>query len=300
MSNKSRTNIELPEGFVHINPVLSEVVQSIQYRIDHGGFHPENLPTGVRAFDRQIGGLRRGELTVVTGCPGSGKRSFALQAARNVATNCSLPVYVFSPKIEASEIGLRILIAEGKLNWQRTPSGDLNDDEWAGMNQALGALYQSPLFINESKNLSTAGIVQAVRREFRTQSCIGLVVVDAIEYLRERSAKRGHKAFLQKILMELRSLAKDIDVPILVTASVASGKNNLGEGQCGIDDLRHFGIDEHIDMLVSIRQKNNIESQQVYGQTLVEIMVYEPYRGRSSLFNTSRDLASSTEITESF
>jgi replicative DNA helicase len=73
-------------GFVHINPLLTQVVERIQELHDRD--NPSDItgvPTGYHDLDAKTSGLQPGDLLIVAGRPSMGKTSFALNIAEHVA-----------------------------------------------------------------------------------------------------------------------------------------------------------------------------------------------------------------------
>ena len=67
------------QGFVHINPLLTQVVERIQELHDRD--NPSEItgvPTGFADLDRMTSGLQAGDLIIVAGRPSMGKTAFAL------------------------------------------------------------------------------------------------------------------------------------------------------------------------------------------------------------------------------
>jgi replicative DNA helicase len=71
---------------VHINPLLTQVVERIQELHDRD--NPSDItgvPTGYHDLDSKTSGLQGGDLLIVAGRPSMGKTSFALNIAEHVA-----------------------------------------------------------------------------------------------------------------------------------------------------------------------------------------------------------------------
>ena len=138
--NRGLEGFKSSHGYMHINPLLTDVVQSIQDRHDQreNKIPITGISTGFNDLDRLTGGVLPGELIVLTGPPSTGKMTLALNIASNIAVVSRLPVGVFSSGLRGFEIAMRIMLSTGKLDSQRTPSGYLNDYEWPRINFALG------------------------------------------------------------------------------------------------------------------------------------------------------------------
>ncbi|HEX9194755.1 MAG TPA: DnaB-like helicase N-terminal domain-containing protein, partial [Azonexus sp.] len=132
------------EGFVHINPLLTQVVERIQELHDRD--NPSDItgvPTGFVDLDQKTSGFQPGDLVIVAGRPSMGKTAFALNIAENVAVDTGLPVGVFSMEMGGTQLAMRMLASIGRLDSTRVRTGRLNDDEWSRLSFALGKLHEA-------------------------------------------------------------------------------------------------------------------------------------------------------------
>ena len=134
------------QGFVHINPLLTQVVERIQELHDRD--NPSEItgvPTGFTDLDSKTSGLQPGDLIIVAGRPSMGKTAFALNIAEYVAVDVGLPVAVFSMEMGGTQLAMRMLASIGRLDSHRVRTGRLTDDEWSRLTYALGKLHEAPM-----------------------------------------------------------------------------------------------------------------------------------------------------------
>jgi replicative DNA helicase len=147
------------EGFMHINPLLTQVVERIQELHDRD--NPSDItgvPTGFIDLDQKTSGFQPGDLIIVAGRPSMGKTAFALNIAENVAVDSGLPVGVFSMEMGGAQLATRMLASIGRLNSQSLRTGRMSDDEWSKLSFALGKLHEAPIYIDETGGLSPANL----------------------------------------------------------------------------------------------------------------------------------------------
>ena len=108
------------EGFIHINPLLTQVVERIQELHDRD--NPSDItgvPTGFIDLDQKTSGFQPGDLIIVAGRPSMGKTAFALNIAENVAVDTGLPVGIFSMEMGGAQLAMRMLASIGRLDSHR-------------------------------------------------------------------------------------------------------------------------------------------------------------------------------------
>ena len=171
------------DGFVHINPLLTQVVERIQELHDRD--NPSDItgvPTGYVDLDRMTSGLQSGDLIIVAGRPSMGKTAFALNIAESVAVETGLPVGIFSMEMGGTQLAMRMLASIGRLDSHRVRSGRLTDDEWSRLSFALGKLHEAPIYIDETGGLTPANLRARARRLARQDGGkLGLLVIDYIQ-----------------------------------------------------------------------------------------------------------------------
>ena len=153
------------QGFVHINPLLTQVVERIQELHDRD--NPSEItgvPTGFTDLDSKTSGLQPGDLIIVAGRPSMGKTAFALNIAEYVAVDVGLPVAVFSMEMGGTQLAMRMLASIGRLDSHRVRTGRLTDDEWSRLTYALGKLHEAPMHIDETGGMNPTDLRGRARR----------------------------------------------------------------------------------------------------------------------------------------
>ena len=182
-------------GFVHINPLLTQVVERIQELHDRD--NPSDItgvPTGYHDLDSKTSGLQAGDLSIIAGRPSMGKTSLALNMAEYVAIEVGLPVAVFSMEMGGTQLAMRMIGSVGKLNQHTLRTGKLEDDDWSRMTHALGRLNDAPIFIDETAALNSMELRSRARRLARQnqdRGGLGLIVIDYIQLMSSTSSKGG-------------------------------------------------------------------------------------------------------------
>jgi len=180
------------------------------------------LETGFAAFDRLIGGLLPGTLTVVAGRTPVGKTALALSMIANVAINADQPkpVGVFTLEMSAEQMVWRLLHLLAEVDMRRkTRSGNLTRSDEAALKAAASSLASSPVYIDDREPLALDEL-QRRARCMRDTHRIELLVIDYFQLIRSSL----HAAPLSKQLdgrglaAGLHALAKELDIPLLVLA----------------------------------------------------------------------------------
>jgi replicative DNA helicase len=169
--------------------------------------------TGFSDLDLATNGLHPGDLLLIAGRPGAGMTSLALDIARHMAVECKQVVAIFSTQATQENVLSRLYCSIGKLNSNRVATGYMSRDEWARLAAAHQTLFETRLFI-EDRPQNVLRITEQAR-EVQDAEGLGLVVVDTIDLL-----KTEDKPFGYRLSRELKNMAMDLRVPIVVTHSL--------------------------------------------------------------------------------
>lgn len=242
------------EGFQHINPLLTQVVERIQEL--HDAENPSDItgvPTGFADLDKQTSGLQGGDLVIVAGRPSMGKTAFALNIAENVAVDTGLPVAVFSMEMGGTQLAMRMLTSIGRLDSQRVRTGRLNDDEWSRLSFALGKLHEAPIYIDESGGLNPVDLRARARRLYRQCGQLGLIVIDYIQLMVSAKQNENRATEVSEISRSLKSLAKELKVPIIALSQLSRKVEERTDKRPMMSDLRESGaIEQDADVIMML------------------------------------------------
>jgi replicative DNA helicase len=239
-------------GFVHINPLLTEVVERIQELHDRD--NPTDItgvPTGYTDLDQKTSGLQGGDLIIVAGRPSMGKTAFALNVAEHVAVNAGLPVGVFSMEMGGSQLAMRMLASIGRLDSSRVRTGRLNDEEWGRLAFALGKLHEAPIYIDETGGINPIDLRARARRLHRQCGKLGLIVIDYLQLMVGVRQSDNRANEVSEISRSLKALAKELEVPVIALSQLSRKVEERQDKRPMMSDLRESGaIEQDADVIL--------------------------------------------------
>ena len=217
-----------------------------------------NIIPGIRIsfddFDVMTKGLRRGDLIAFAGRPMMGKTSLALQISKNIASQ-NLPVCFFGFDMSKEEYVYRILGMKLGIAINRLRSGKLQHEEWALLGDAIYSLSQLPIFIEDKRRIT----IQEIKAKCKNiasssdQKKLGLIAIDSYHMI-EYPHLNDYQAQLERNTRDLKDLAKELDVPVLITAPISKGLENRENRRPMLSDIRDCGdvLEYYGDIIVMI------------------------------------------------
>lgn len=206
------------------------------------------IPTGFSDLDKLITGLNRSDLIIVGARPGMGKTAFALNLARNVAVQSQKTVCFFSLEMSRDQLAQRLLSSEALIESGKLRTGNLTPDEWTRLTQASQQLSQVNFYIDETSGIT----VPEMKAKLRRIKNVDLVIVDYLGLMQSAKRTENRVQEVSDITRNLKIMAKELQVPVLVCAQLSRGTEAKGKShRPALSDLRESGsIEQDADIVL--------------------------------------------------
>ncbi len=238
---------------------LASVVQEVVTNLER--FMSEKSPivgltTGFEKLDRMSCGLKPGELFVVAARPSMGKTSFLLNMMEHIALDLKKPVLIFSCEMPSVQLVERLIFTRSGIRrseMQRKASLDHRDK--LSILKVVTELKDSRLVLDDTAAISINELRAKARRVQRDLGELSVIGVDYLQLMRShtRQALNSREREIAEISGGLKSLAKELKVPVVVLAQLNRGPENRTGSSMGIprmSDLRESGaIEQDADMI---------------------------------------------------
>ena len=261
------------ESFQPVSVLMTEVLEGIEERAREGK-EVTGVPTGFKKFDLMTAGLQPENLIIVAARPGMGKTSWAVNVAVNAALHHQIPVLIFSLEMSKYELMERMLAGEARIDSARMRRGMIEYTDWKNrIYPAGGRLASAPILIDDSAAPSILELRAKARRfrgdpkyfppaprtpDGRETRRHGLIVVDYLQLARGMGGRRddSREREIADISRGLKSLAKDLKVPIIAVSQLNRGLEKREEKKPQLSDLRESGaIEQDADLVLFIHRE---------------------------------------------
>ena len=233
--------------------LIMEALERIK-DIRNSGTDLSGVPSGFSELDRITAGWQPSDLVIVAARPGMGKTAFVLTMARNIAVDRKLPVAIFSLEMSALQLVTRLIAAETHIHANKLRKGDLKDYEWEALNVKIKALAEAQIFIDDTPALSVFEL-RAKCRRLKYEHNVSLVIVDYLQLMSGGSDAKGNREQeISNISRSLKSLAKELNVPVIALSQLSRAVETRGGSKKPIlSDLRESGaIEQDADLVLFI------------------------------------------------
>jgi replicative DNA helicase len=243
------------EDYVPLNVSLEAAVEEIEFAQKRGG-EMSGIATGIYELDNLTHGLHGGQLIILAARPGVGKSTLALDFARHAAIKQKQPVLFFSLEMSRAEIALRLLSAEADVRLQNMRAGKVGQDEWKKLANVRGNLNDSPLFIDDSANLTLVEI-RAKCRRLASSLGLKLIVIDYIQLLTSGKKVESRQQEVSEFSRSLKLLAKELNVPVIAISQLNRNSEQKTDKKPEISHLRESGsLEQDADVVILLHRED--------------------------------------------
>ncbi|XVX20211.1 replicative DNA helicase [Actinomycetota bacterium] len=188
--------------------------------------------------------------------------TLGMDIARAAAIKHKRATAVFSLEMSRTEITMRVLAAEAQIQLQDLRKGTINDEGWQKLARIMGKISDSPLFIDDSPNMSLMEI-RAKCRRLKQQHNLKLVIIDYLQLMSSGKRVESRQQEVSEFSRALKLLAKELEVPVIAISQLNRGPEQRTDKRPQMSDLRESGsIEQDADMVILLhRDRDNPERE---------------------------------------
>jgi len=237
---------------VPVNDVLFEAFQMIDRRMQG---EATGVPTGFTDLDKLTGGLHDSELIILAARPSMGKTALATNIAEHVSVDSGLTTLFVSLEMSRLELVQRMLCSRGKINGHKFRSGFLSAEDREKLVRAAGELSRGQLLIDDSPS-KTVTEIAAVARRLKRRAGLRLIVIDYLQLIEPDNPKDPRQEQVAKITRRLKTLARELKVPILCLAQLNRQTEVAKDNRPRLSHLRESGaIEQDADVVMFVHRE---------------------------------------------
>jgi len=237
------------EYFRPITPLVMQTWEWIDRRYHDKG-EASGVPTGFVKLDHMTSGLQQSDLIIIAARPSMGKTALALDIAVNAATQSKQTVAIFSLEMSAEQLVQRMMCAKARANAHRLRTGYFQDDEWDRLAKAASVLWDAPIYIDDSTDM-TPLMMRAKCRRLKAEHGLGLVVIDYLQLMRSQKSLDNRQQEISEIARGLKGLARELKVPVLALSQLSRAPEKREDKRPMLSDLRESGsIEAEADLVM--------------------------------------------------
>lgn len=211
---------------------------------------PPGIPTRIPGLDRMLGGgLKGGKQIIIAARPSIGKSSLGEQICLSLALE-NYGAAFLSQEMSKDELTDRAAANLGRIALDNIISGQLTDEEWPRLTEAIERMRGIPLYLDDQPGL-TLHDISAKARMLKRQHDIKLLVVDYIQLCDSGKAKDNRHHQIEELSRGTKKLARQLDITIILLSQLNREVEKRVSGRPVLSDLKESGsIEEDADVVM--------------------------------------------------
>jgi len=269
----------LKQDLVSIESILTESFDRIEELHRNKG-QLRGIRTGYRDLDNMTAGLQRSDLIILAARPAMGKTTLVTNLAYNVATIAKLPVLFFSLEMSKEQLIDRMLAdASGVDSWN-IRTGNLSDEDFSKISEAMGEMAEAPIFIDDTPGLSVLEMRTKARRAAHDQP-LGLIIVDYLQLMQSNGNHNGNRVQeVSEISRGLKLIARELNVPLIALSQLSRSVESRTPPIPQLSDLRESGsIEQDADIVSFIYRPGYYEPDNPEVQNITDLIIAKHRNG---------------------
>jgi len=270
----------IKQDLVSLEHILTESFDRIE-ELHRDRDKLRGVKTGYRDLDNLTAGLQKSDLLILAARPAMGKSTFALNIAYNIASREKQSVLVFSLEMSKEQLVDRMLAEAAGVDAWNIRTGNLSDDDFEKLSNAMGEMAEAPIFIDDTPGLTVLEMRTKARREAHNQP-LGLIIVD---YLQLMSGSRGmgndfnRVQEVSEISRGLKLIARELNVPVVALSQLSRSVESRNPQIPQLADLRESGSIEQDADLVMFLYREDYYNPETDRQHITDLIIAKHRNG---------------------
>ncbi|MDR2057652.1 MAG: replicative DNA helicase [Dysgonamonadaceae bacterium] len=242
---------------IEISEAVSLAIQkAAQIQEDRQKGISNAIPTGIDTLTRELyGGWKAPDLIILAARPSMGKTQLAIHFAKEAA-QAGKEILFISLEMTALQLVNRLLLEDDRISAYNLAAGQMSQQEWEALGRQAGEIYNLKLRISDnplSRELS--GILSEARR-LKRKGKLDMIIIDYLGYILTGNQKFERRQLeIARITGALKSLAKELDVPIMLLCQLNRPEKGISIREPQLHDLRESGdIEQDADIVLFIHR----------------------------------------------
>lgn len=269
----------LKQDVVSLDTILTESFDRMEELHRNKGAL-RGIRTGYRDLDNMTAGLQRSDLIILAARPAMGKTTLVTNLAYNVATIAKQPVLFFSLEMSKEQLVDRMLADASGVDAWNIRTGNLSDDDFSKLSEAMGEMSEAPIFIDDTPGLSVLEMRTKARRASHSQP-LGLIIVDYLQLLQSSGNHNGNRVQeVSEISRGLKLIARELNVPVIALSQLSRSVESRTPPIPQLADLRESGsIEQDADIVSFIYRPGYYEPDNPEFENITELIIAKHRNG---------------------
>jgi replicative DNA helicase len=246
--------------YQNIGKILPEAIRIIE-NFAASNKEYTGIPSGFDDLDKLTSGFHSSEFIIIGARPSIGKTALALTMAAHISIHNKVPAAFFTLEMSAIALTQRLLSMEARINAASLRSGYLKSRDFKDMVDAAEKIYEAPLYIVDTPNMKLMDL-RAQARRIRIQEKVEIIFIDYLGLISSENYGVPRFEQMSEISRSLKSLARELDIPIVVLCQLNREAERERPNLSSIRDSGSIEQDADVVMFLHRERESNKKADQ--------------------------------------
>jgi replicative DNA helicase len=275
----SVSDLSLKQDLISLEHILNESFDRIEELHRNKG-SLRGVTTGYRDLDAKTAGLQKSDLIILAARPAMGKSTFASNLAYNIATQAKQAVLFFSLEMSKEQLVDRMLAEASGVDAFNIRTGNLSEDDFGKLSDAMGEMAEAPIYIDDTPGLSVLEMRTKARREAHNRP-LGLIVIDYLQLMQtgRRNNDGNRVQEVSEISRGLKLIARELNVPVIALSQLSRSVESRSPQIPQLADLRESGSIEQDADIVMFLYREDYYNPDTENQHITDLIIAKHRNG---------------------
>jgi len=241
----------------HVSDILGERYNYLaEVKENPEIFFKNRIFTKFSNLDLKLSWIAKTDLVILAARPSMGKTAFSLAVTKNIARE-NKNVYFFSLEMSKEQLIDRLVANEANVDIGKMVKWELTDNEFFKIWEAMDKLAKLWLFIEDNSwgnfSMIRSKILMKKKELEMKWETLDFVIIDYLQLMSYGKFTNNRVQEISAISRELKSLAKEIEAPIMVLSQLSRNLESRADKRPIMSDLRESGsIEQDADSILML------------------------------------------------
>lgn len=243
------TQVFIRNKLVHINEILSQRYEEFAEIHENPDLVKNHrLQLWYKWLDFKLWWLKWWDMVILAARPSMWKTALCLNIAQNIWLRWK-SIAIFSLEMSKEQLTDRMISSAIWIDSWKLAKGELEDEEFARIWEAMEKLSEANIYIDDSAGWSLMDLKSKARR-LKMESWLDLIVIDYLQLMSSWNSMNRVQE-ISEISRWIKTLARDLNVPIIALSQLSRAVESRPDKRPVLSDLREsWSIEQDADIVM--------------------------------------------------
>lgn len=214
------------------------------------------ISTGFHELNNLIKGLNKGSLNVIASKPATGKTTLLLSIVKNIVLKEKRNVAIFSLEMSKEAVINKFLCNHAMLDLNKAIISQPEQEKCINRLSTIKLQSESEIYIYDKPGITIEQISKKCTK-LKEDKNIDLIAIDYLQLITTEEIEKSKEQEKSKIASELKELAKELNIPIIITSQLSKDLESRENKTPALSDFKYSSsLKQYADVIMFLFRNN--------------------------------------------